>query len=169
MVVKLTMWWGFNESPLQYLFEKETVMIKLSILISVIILCTTVYSDEYLGQLSSNLYDQNSVANFYDMGSPYKKNSVNKQFSKYGSPFSNQSVRNPFSTGAPRLYDAKGNYRGRLSTNQFDPDSISNRYGRFGSQYSPVSINNQFGAGSPYRIDSPTNFYGEGWKIIGSD
>jgi hypothetical protein len=39
----------------------------------------------------------------------------------------------PYATDAPKLYDAEGNYRGRLSTNPYHPDSTSNPYGRYGS------------------------------------
>ena len=67
------------------------------------------------------------------------------------------------------LYDSQGNYRGRLSTNPYDPDSISNPYGRYGSPYSPDSINNPYGAGSEFRSDSPNNPYGEGWSIYSDD
>jgi hypothetical protein len=65
------------------------------------------------------------------------------------------------------LYDQQGTYRGKLSTNPYDPDSVSNPYGRYGNPYSADSLNNQFGAGNPYRSDSPTNPYGRGWRIEG--
>ena len=68
---------------------------------------------------------------------------------------------------APRLYDQQGNYRGKLSTNPYDPVSVSNPYGRYGNPYSPDSLNNQYGAGNPYRSESPTNPYGRGWRIEG--
>ena len=74
-----------------------------------------------------------------------------------------------FATDAPKLYDRNGNYRGRLSTNPYDPDSTSNPYGRYGSEYSPDSINNPYGAGSPYKADSPNNPYGQGMSIYGDD
>jgi hypothetical protein len=38
-----------------------------------------------------------------------------------------------------------GNWRGKLSSNRYDPDSVSNPYGRNGSEYSPDSINNPYG------------------------
>ena len=44
----------------------------------------------------------------------------------------------------PTIYDNNGNYMGRLSDDQYDPDSISNQYGNYGSQYSPNSINNPY-------------------------
>ena len=71
-------------------------------------------------------------------------------YSPYGSPYSNKSWTNPYATDAPRLYDGQGNFRGRLSTNPYDPDSTSNPYGRYGSPHSPNSINNRYGAGNPY-------------------
>jgi len=58
---------------------------------------------------------------------------VTNEFGIYGNPFSNQSATNPYATDAPRLYDQQGVNRGRLSTNQYDPDSVSNPYGRYGN------------------------------------
>ena len=69
----------------------------------------------------------------------------------------------------PKLYDHDGNYRGRLSSNPYDPDSVSNPYGRYGNRFSPDSINNHFGAGNPYSPNSPTNPYGHGLQIQGDD
>ena len=120
-----------------------------------------------LGNLSKNRLDPDSTSNPLGVGSPLRANGVNNRLGVYGSPLSNKSVRNPFATQAPRLYDAQGNYRGRLSTNRFDPESISNPLGRYGSPLSPESINNPLGAGSPLRYDSPNNPLGQGWKIEG--
>ena len=50
----------------------------------------------------------------------------------------------------PKLYDSQGRYRGKLSSNPFDPDSVSNPFGRYGNPFSPDSINNPFGAGNPF-------------------
>lgn len=74
-------------------------------------------------------------------------------YSQNGSQYSNKSWTNPYATDAPKLYDSQGNYRGKLSTNPYDPDSTSNPYGRYGSKYSPDSINNPYGAGNPYSSD----------------
>ena len=134
---------------------------------SLLVLLPVTVHAEYLGNLSANEFDPNSVANPYGAGSPFKPDSINNQFSPYGSPFSNQSVMNPYATDAPRLYDQQRNYRGKLSTNPYDADSTSNPYGRYGSPFSQDSINNPYGAGSPYRPDSPTNPYGRGWSIEG--
>ena len=85
----------------------------------------------------------------------------------YGSPYSNQSATNPYATEVPRLYEEQGNYRGKLSTNQLDPDSISNPLGRYGSPLSPDSLNNSLGAGNPLDHGSPKNPHGRGWRIEG--
>ncbi len=103
-----------------------------------------------LGALHVNRYDPNSLANPYGAGSPYKPDGLMNPYSQYGSSYSNKSWRNPYATDAPKLYDQKGNYRGKLSTNSYDRDSTSNPYGRYGSKYSPDSINNPYGAGNPY-------------------
>jgi hypothetical protein len=111
--------------------------------------CVPTFAGEYLGNLSSNPYDSDSIKNPYGAGSPYNPNSITNPYGKYGSPFSPNSVTNPYSTNAPRLYDGQGHYRGRLSTNPYDPDSVSNPCGRYGNPYSTDSINNPFGAGNP--------------------
>jgi hypothetical protein len=95
-------------------------------------------------------YDQNCLNNPYGAGSQYKADGLNNPNSQYGSPYSNKSHTNPYATDAPKLYDSKGNYRGKLSNNPYDPDSISNPYGKYGNKYSPDSINNPYGAGNPY-------------------
>lgn len=95
-------------------------------------------------------YDPDCIDNPYGAGSPYKSDGLKNPYSQYGSPYSNKSATNPYATNAPKLYDSRGNYRGRYSSNPYDPDSISNPYGRYGSPYSPDSINNPYGAGNPY-------------------
>ncbi len=123
---------------------------------------------QYLGNLSVNPYSPNSTSNSYGQyGNKYGANSIKNPYGPYGSPYSSKSISNPYATQSPKLYDSKGNYRGKLSSNPYDPDSISNPYGRYGNRYSPDSINNPYGAGSKYRSDSPFNPYGTGWKIVG--
>ena len=139
---------------------------KLQLASLLVLLPFTVHA-EYLGDLSTNKFDPNSIVNPFGASSPYSSNSVTNEFGIYGNPFSNQSATNPYATDAPRLYDQQGAYRGNLSTNQYDPDSVSNPYGQYGSPYSPDSLNNQSGAGNPYRSASPNNPYGHGWRIEG--
>ena len=86
-----------------------------------------------------------------------------------GSPYAGQSFQNnPINRyGEKRLYNQKGEFRGNLNSNPYDPNSINNPYGRYGSRYSPDSINNPYGAGSRYNPDSPANPYGQGWSVYG--
>jgi len=51
---------------------------------------------KYLGNLSANPYDQNSVSNPYGQyGSPYSQDSINNPVGEYGSPYSDKSINNP--------------------------------------------------------------------------
>lgn len=142
---------------------------RIIVLASLLLLSVTNSEAKYLGQLSSNPYDINSVSNQYGAGSRYNTDGINNPYGRYGSRYSNDSINNPYATNAPKLYDSQGNYRGKLSSNPYDPDSISNPYGRYGSKYSVDSINNKYGAGNPYNNDSPFNEYGSGLIIIGDD
>ncbi len=112
----------------------------------------------YLGALSSNRYDPNSVSNPYGRyGSPYSPDSVNNPYGRYGSPYSPHSATNPYATQAPKIVNP---YLGRLSANPYAPDSTSNRYGRYGSEFSPSSITNPYSPyGSPFSPSSVTNPY----------
>ena len=124
---------------------------------------------EYLGDLSANPFNPNSLSNSYGAGNPFAPNGLKNPFSRAGNPFSNQSATNPFATNPPKLYDGQGQYRGELSVHPFRPDSIANPFGRFGNPYSADSLNNPYGAGNPYNADSPRNPYGSGWRIKGGD
>ncbi len=112
----------------------------------------------YLGTLSSNRYDPNSVSNPYGRyGSKYSPDSVNNPYGTYGSPYSPYSATNPYATQAPAIVNP---YLGRLSANPYAPDSTSNRYGQYGSPYSPSSITNPYSPyGSPFSPSSVTNPY----------
>jgi hypothetical protein len=125
------------------------------------------YGGAYLGNLSVNPHDPNSISNPYGAGSPHNPNGIFNRYGPYGSPYSPRSWTNPYATEAPLLFDGQGAYRGTLSVNPNSRDSISNPYGRYGSPYSPPSINNPYGGGNRYAPDSPFNPYGRGWPIIG--
>jgi aspartyl-tRNA(Asn)/glutamyl-tRNA(Gln) amidotransferase subunit A len=61
--------------------------------------------ETYLGKLSDNPYDPDSVSNPYGRyGSPYSSTSINNPYSTYGSPYSSQSPNNPYATQAPLLF-----------------------------------------------------------------
>ncbi len=110
------------------------------VIILALFLCSTALAQTDLGNLSANIYNSDSTSNLYGAGSPYRVNGINNVYGKYGSPYSNQSVRNPYATDAPKLFDSQGNYRGKLSSNRYDPESVSNPYGRYGNPYSRESL-----------------------------
>lgn len=57
---------------------------------------------KYLGNLNSNRFDPNSVANPYGrFGSRYSPDSINNPYGRYGSPFSPNSARNPYTNQGP--------------------------------------------------------------------
>ena len=61
---------------------------------------------KYLGNLSNNRYDQNSVSNPYgEYGSPYSQESINNPVGEYGSPYSDKSINNPYATNPPIIID----------------------------------------------------------------
>jgi hypothetical protein len=122
---------------------------------------------EYLGDLSTNELNPNSIFNDVSAYGPLSATSPRNSVGLYGSPVSPYSATNPLAIDAPRLYDQEGNYRGKLSTNSLDPDSVSNPLGRYGSSLSPDSLNNPLGAGNPLNPGSPKNPYGRGWRIEG--
>ena len=58
----------------------------------------------YLGRLSANPYDSDSVSNPYGRyGSPYSPTSINNPYSQYGSAYSPISPNNPYATNSPIL------------------------------------------------------------------
>ena len=59
---------------------------------------------KYLGNLSSNPYDANSVSNPYGRyGSEYSADSINNPYGQYGSRYSNDSPNNPYATNPPAI------------------------------------------------------------------
>jgi hypothetical protein len=59
---------------------------------------------KYLGNLSNNPYDPNSVSNPYGRyGSPYSSDSINNPYGQYGSPYSPNSVNNPYAINPPQI------------------------------------------------------------------
>jgi hypothetical protein len=59
---------------------------------------------QYLGNLSANPYDPNSVANPYGRyGSRFSPDSINNPYGQWGSPYSPNSVTNPYTTRGPRV------------------------------------------------------------------
>ena len=64
---------------------------------------------KYLGNLSSNPYDANSISNPYGRyGSEYSADSINNPYGKYGSQYSNDSPNNPYATNPPAIHGGDG-------------------------------------------------------------
>lgn len=61
---------------------------------------------KYLGTLSSNPYDPDSVSNpSGQYGSQYSQDSINNPAGEYGSPYSDKSINNPYATNPPIILD----------------------------------------------------------------
>ena len=73
---------------------------------------------------------------------PYGNYGYRNSYSRYNY---NYRRSNPYMLDrATRIYDYRGRYRGKLSSNHYDPESISNPIGRFGNKYSTDSVNNPY-------------------------
>ena len=65
---------------------------------------------KYLGNLSTNQNDPNSVSNPHGRyGSKNSEDSINNPNGKYGDFQSNDSPNNPYATNAPIVLDREGN------------------------------------------------------------
>lgn len=59
---------------------------------------------KYLGNLSANQYDSNSVGNPYGRyGSEYSPDSIHNPYGQYGNRYSNDSPNNPYATNPPAI------------------------------------------------------------------
>lgn len=75
----------------------------------------SIYSNDgqwkYLGKLSANRYDADSVSNPYGQyGSKYSADSINNPYGTYGSRYSSYSVTNPYTTQAPVIIAPSNSY-----------------------------------------------------------
>jgi hypothetical protein len=85
---------------------------------------------QFLGKLSLNPYDSESVSNPYgSFGSPYSSTSIKNPYSQYGSPYSSLSPNNQYTSTPPSIY-LKGAIYGSLTKNRYklgvllDPDFL---------------------------------------------
>jgi hypothetical protein len=61
-------------------------------------------SGKYLGNLSSNKFDRNSISNEYGRyGNKFSPDSVNNEYGRYGSRYSNSSANNPYASNPPQV------------------------------------------------------------------
>ena len=64
---------------------------------------------KYLGTLSNNRYDPNSVSNPYGQyGSKYSPDSINNPYGQYGSRYSPDSTNNPYTINPPAIVSPGG-------------------------------------------------------------
>ncbi len=88
------------------------------------------YADDgtgtFLGEISSNKYDTDSIANEYgNYGSKYQTKSIFNQYGNYGSKYSQYSVFNEYATHPPKILDKNGKVVGYLTSNKYIRDAIS--------------------------------------------
>ena len=87
---------------------------KISIAVAVVCFAASVAAAEspgifsedgkYLGTLSANKYDPESVNNPYGQyGNKFNPDSIKSPYGQYGNPYSDTSVNNPYATSAPHL------------------------------------------------------------------
>lgn len=86
---------------------------------------------QYLGYFSCVFcqeYGSDSINNEYGRyGSPYSSTSIRNTYGAYGSPYSSDSACNEYASNPPRVVDARGNYYGELTLNQYRGNAISTR------------------------------------------
>ena len=64
---------------------------------------------KYLGTLSNNRYDPDSVSNPYGQyGSKYSPDSINNPYGQYGNKYSPDSPNNPYATNPPAIISPGG-------------------------------------------------------------
>jgi hypothetical protein len=85
---------------------------------------------QYLGKLTLNKFDRDSIANEYgNYGSKYSNSSIFNRYCNYGSPYSSLSPYNIFTSTPPVIY-LKGRKYGLLTKNKYagfnstDPDEL---------------------------------------------
>lgn len=87
--------------------------------------------NEFIGKLSTNIYDYESISNPYGMyGSIYGAKSVWNPYGIYGSIYSRLSPSNPYSVNPPKIY-LHGMFWGYLTCNN----------SKIGNIVSPQNIN----------------------------
>lgn len=84
--------------------------------------------DVYLGCLTCIETSIESVFNDFGTFGEFASPSMDNQFDQYGSLYSNISACNQFATDPPAVFDASGNYYGRLTVNEFVPGRITSTY-----------------------------------------
>jgi len=81
----------------------------------------------YLGCLNCGQYAQDSMHNAYGtFGSAYSPTSVSNAYGQFGSLYGQYSACNPLASDPPVIVDGAGNFYGRLTLNQYNPQATHN-------------------------------------------
>ena len=84
------------------------------------------YNYTYLGELTTNTYDSDSIFNEYGTyGSKYGSKSIWSKYGTYGSEYSSYSPFNPYAFSPPMIVDGDYNVVGRLTVNEYMTGAIS--------------------------------------------
>ena len=80
--------------------------------------------DEFLGCLSCNQYEANSVWNEYGRHGFQNKYGTWNRYGQHAGQYGQHSACNQYTQNAPLLVDRAGNMYGRLSVNQYAAGSV---------------------------------------------
>lgn len=79
--------------------------------------------DVYLGKINSSEYDSDSIWNEYgNYGNSYSSTSIWNEYGSYGSEYSQYSPFNEYAAYPPVIVDARGNFYGYFTVNEFKSD-----------------------------------------------
>lgn len=79
---------------------------------------------EFLGCLTCNEYDSNSVWNEYSKHGWENKYGTWNKYGENAGRYGANSACNPYGTNGPALVDRQGNFYGRLTVNEYDQGSV---------------------------------------------
>lgn len=80
--------------------------------------------EQFLGKITANKYDQDSILNKYGTyGSRYSSTSIFNQYSQYGSKYGSFSINNAYCNVPPRLF-INGSFVGHVSVNKYVQNQI---------------------------------------------
>ncbi len=82
----------------------------------------------YLGKISSNRYDPDSIINEYGRGSKFRQDSIMNEHGKFGGTYSQYSPFNPYALNPPKVF-VGSRFVGYLTKNtakhpRIDPDAL---------------------------------------------
>ena len=83
-------------------------------------------SKVYLGKLSTNKYDTDSISNPYgNYGSKYSTTSIFNEYGTYGSKYSSESAFNTYALEPPIIVDSNGKFVAYLTENKYNVEGVT--------------------------------------------